>query len=59
MNLLGPPTDTGGVQFWHNPECQGWLDKQGATPALPHVQTRTVREGARPGHARACAGAAM
>jgi hypothetical protein len=31
MNLFGPSTDTGGVQFWNNPERAGWLEKQGAS----------------------------
>ena len=26
---LGKHTDTGGVQFWANPERAGWLSKQG------------------------------
>jgi hypothetical protein len=29
MNVFGPSTDTGGVEFWHNPERAGWLQKQG------------------------------
>jgi hypothetical protein len=30
MNIFGPSTDTGGVEFWHSPERAGWLDKQGS-----------------------------
>eukprot|EP01025_Chloroclados_australasicus_P029568 TRINITY_DN2956_c0_g1_i1.p1 TRINITY_DN2956_c0_g1~~TRINITY_DN2956_c0_g1_i1.p1 ORF type:complete len:186 (-),score=13.13 TRINITY_DN2956_c0_g1_i1:289-846(-) len=38
MNFLGPSCDTGGIEFWHNPERAGWLEKQGAW--LPNWRRR-------------------
>ena len=40
--LLGRGTDTGGVEFWRQPERSGWLMKQGegggrGTSALPRA----------------------
>lgn len=29
MNVFGASTDTGGVQYWNEPERAGWLQKQG------------------------------
>ena len=39
MNMFGPSSDTGGVQFWHEPEREGWLEKQGAFRDMPRQCT--------------------
>lgn len=38
--VLGRNTDTGGVEFWRQPERSGWLMKQGEARGALLVRTR-------------------